>query len=277
MNQLMVKQTRGLLEKSIDQLRIALPAHVAPEHVIRVTMTELQERKELQNCEPRSVVGSVIKAAELGLDVGSAKGHAYLVPYGKKAQLIVGYRGYIELARRSGDVTHVSARVVRKGDHFKVKYGLDETIEHEPAFEDSEITHVYAVAHFKNGEKLFDVMPAHEITAIQKRSKTGNSGPWKTDTAEMSRKSVVRRLAKYIPMSSELADAMALDEAADRGEQDNSALVVNAEGTPREETSAERLKKKVQGVEEREVVTFENAPTTLDAPVEAQSESSGKA
>tara|TARA_R100001086_G_C11828909_1_gene256138 strand:- start:684 stop:1538 length:855 start_codon:yes stop_codon:yes gene_type:complete len=275
MSKQMIAQTRALLQQSKEQIKLALPKHLDVDRVMRTAMTEVNKNYQLQTCDPLSVVGSVIQASELGLECGATLGHAFLVPFNtkngpRKAQLIVGYRGMLALARRSGTVKTITARTVHENDEFTVQYGLEDNIVHKPAMGDrGEIVAVYAIAKLQGDAYQFEVMSKEEIESVRQTSKSKDNGPWATDWPEMAKKTVIRRLFKFLPISIEdnaLQMAASLDEAADRGEQDNSALVVNSEGTPREETSAERLKKKVQGVEEKEVLNFEDAPTTLAEP-----------
>jgi recombination protein RecT len=268
MSKQMIVQTRALLNQSKEQIKLALPKHLDVDRVMRTAMTEVNKNTYLQKCNPLSVVGSVIQASELGLEVGSALGHAFLVPYGDKAQLIVGYKGLLSLARRSGNIKTITARAVYENDEFEYRYGLADEIKHKPALNDpGPMVAVYAIALFKDGGHQFEVMSVEEVEKIRKRSKAGNSGPWKTDPEEMSRKTVIRRLFKYLPMSVEdnqVLKAVGLDEEADRGEQNNSALVVDQEGAPREETAAERLKKIAKKTAEKEVPSYEDSPVAMD-------------
>jgi hypothetical protein len=131
-------------------------------------------------------------------------------------QMIPGYRGFIKLARNSGQITELFAWPVYKDDTFDVNLA-DAIIVHKPSLtvdrEPQNIVFVYAVAKYANGGgKQIDFMTRSEVDAVRKRSKAGNDGPWVTDYAEMARKTVVRRLAKYLPLSPELRTAMEHDE-----------------------------------------------------------------
>lgn len=214
------------------QLKAALPRHMTPERMARIAMTEIRKNQDLLRCDPVSFIGAVIQCAQLGLEPGNGLGHAYLIPYWdskrrcKVVNMIPGYKGLIDLARRSGQIQTISARVVRAKDHFKYAYGLNESLEHVEAKGDrGEITHVYAVARLKDGGSQFEVMTVDDVNAIKERS--GNKNPvWTTDFAEMARKTAVRRIVKYLPMSPELATTLQLDNQAFEGEaQDNYTLV----------------------------------------------------
>src|SRR5699024_349340 len=109
-----------------EQLAAALPRHMTAERMIRIATTEIRKVPALGNCDTMSFVSAIVQCSQLGLEPGSALGHAYLLPFGNKneksgkknVQLIIGYRGMIDLARRSGQIASLSARVVREGDEF---------------------------------------------------------------------------------------------------------------------------------------------------------------
>ena len=205
-----------MLAKNKTSIASALPKHLSAERIARVALSELRTNPVLLGCEPASLVNAIVKASQLGLEVGGALGHAYLVPYKTEATLIVGYRGLIALARRSGEIQSLTARVVHERDTFELEYGLNEKLRHIPSTEadPGEMTHAYAVARLKDGGVQYEVMTMAEIESIRKRSRAGQSGPWVSDYEEMARKTVVRRLAKYLPISIEMADALTADQDA---------------------------------------------------------------
>lgn len=214
------------------QIKAALPRHMTPERLARIVTTEIRKVPKLAECTPVSFFGAVIQCAQLGLEPGNALGHAYLLPYGKDVQLIIGYRGMIDLARRSGQIVSIDARAVYEGDRFECRLGLDPHIEHEPDWSNPNRTQgdklqfVYAVAKLKDGGIQFDVMSRAEIEAIRARSKAGNGGPWKSDYQAMALKTVVRRLFKFLPVSIEMQTAVGIDERAESGlTQDNGAVI----------------------------------------------------
>ncbi len=127
--------------------------------------------------------------------------------------VIIGYRGMIDLARRSGQIASLSARVVREGDEFSFEFGLDEKLIHRPGEnEDAPVTHVYAVARLKDGGTQFEVMTRKQIELVRSLSKAGNNGPWVTHWEEMAKKTAIRRLFKYLPVSIEIQRAVSMDE-----------------------------------------------------------------
>lgn len=212
------------------QIANALPNHLTAERFIRVALTAMSRNADLLVCDQRSVIGSLVQAAELGLEVNTPLGHAYLIPYWnsktkrKEAQLQIGYRGFIALARRSGDISTIAAEVVYENDHFDIELGTNRGIKHKPnlnpANRGTKIG-VYATVQFKDGTIDFEYMTAEQVAAVQSRSKSGESGPWKTDEEEMWRKTPIRRLSKRLPLAIEDADlltkAAAIDEYNDKG------------------------------------------------------------
>lgn len=222
------------------QLRQAAASHVDIKRLYRVTCAVVTRTPALQMCSVTSIFRSMQQAAELGLEPGSALGEAYLVPYQDRragtseCQLIIGYRGLIALARRSGHVGSISAFVVYESDTFEVELGMEPRIVHRPSFcepNPNKIIYAYAIARLKEGGVQFDVMTRQEIEAIRGRSRAGNNGPWVTDFAEMAKKTVVRRLAKYLPMSIEMARAVEIDEVSEFGEWDSNVTPVNEQPT----------------------------------------------
>jgi recombination protein RecT len=218
------------------QIALALPRHVTADRLARVALTEVRRNPALAKCDQMSFLGAIMTCAQLGLEPGGTLGHAYLVPFENRkmgrteVQFIIGYRGMIDLARRSGQIQSIEARAVYEGDRFEVKFGLDSDLTHIPDFDNPNRTQpeklrfVYAVAKLKDGGVQFDVLSRREIEAIRAQSKAATSGPWQTHYEAMALKTVIRRLFKYLPISIELAQAIEQDERADRGEPQESPL-----------------------------------------------------
>ena len=203
----------NLMEKLKPQMAVALPAAMNAERVARIALTELRTNPKLAQAatnNPASFMGAMLKASALGMEVGNGLGHAYLLPYGSETQLIVGYRGMIELARRSGQIESLYAVEVYNGEKFTVSMGLTQDIIHERDFSGivdmrpENVIAVYAVAKLKGGMVQFDVMTRVQVEAIRSRSKSKNNGPWVTDWVEMAKKTVLRRLFKMLPVSVEV-------------------------------------------------------------------------
>jgi recombination protein RecT len=201
-----VNTLKNLLAASKQQLADVLPKHMTPERVMKVALIAFNKTPKLLECTIESVLQSIMQAAALGLDPGGALGSAYLVPYGNTCTLIPGYRGLIDLARRSGEIASISAEVVYKGDKFVYRKGTDPVLLHEPDYmaeqRDDDIIGSYMVAHLKDGGTHVEFMNRQQIEKIRKGSKAGNFGPWKDHLSEMCRKTAVRRGVKYLPISS---------------------------------------------------------------------------
>lgn len=210
---------RDMLESEGGRRRIAevVPKNIAPDRLIRMAMLSISKNHDLRKCSPSSVLLAVCDAASLGLDCGGASGQAYLVPFKTTATLIIGYRGMIALARKSGEIATITSHVVRAGDEFRYELGLNETLVHKPgeSVDDRHVTHAYAVAKFKDGSHQLEVMARAEIEKHRARSMAKDNGPWVTDYAEMCKKTVLRRLCKLLPMTPEAAEAI---DKSDRNE-----------------------------------------------------------
>lgn len=221
------------------QIALALPKHLNPDRIARIATTEIRRVPALGNCCPQSFLGAIMQCAQLGLEPASSLGHAYLLPFGNgknrqgqaNVQLIIGYKGMIDLARRSGQIISLSARAVHQGDEFNYCYGLNEDLTHIPSGSDSgALTHVYAVAKLQGGGVQFEVMTRKQVEAIRAQSKAGDKGPWVTHFEEMAKKTVIRRLFKYLPVSIEIQRAVSLDEQAEAGiDQRNDVLFETGE------------------------------------------------
>lgn len=207
---------------------------LTPERLLSVAMTEIRKTPQLRECTQDSLFGALVQAAQLGLEPGSALGHCYLIPYRNRkrniieCQFQIGYKGMLDLARRSGQIRKLYAHCVFEADKFEVSFGLDEALVHVPDFEVEDrgrIVGAYAVAHLVGGGEQFVYLPWRKLQAIRDGSKAKEDGPWKTHEEEMCQKTAARALFKWLPVSIEAVKAAGLDEAAERGEQANAALL----------------------------------------------------
>ena len=168
---------------------------------------------EASGCSTSSLMGCIITAAELGLEPGGALGHAYLVPFKGQCTLIIGYRGFVDLMRRSGQLSTIRAVVVHEKDEFTIKEGLEQVIEHRPFLtgDPGLLRFVYAVAKLKDGSYQSGLHDAGAGGRHQARSRSSSDGPWVTDYEEMAKKTVIRRIASCCP-SPETRDAVEKDD-----------------------------------------------------------------
>lgn len=218
---------KGMLEKHKDNLVAALPQHISAEKMIRVGISCVSSNPKLKECSAVSLFGALIQAAQLGLMPDNNLGECYLVPFSKRkaiikeCQLIIGYRGYIQLALRTKEVKKISARVVRKSDIFDYEYGTNEYIRHVPSSRyapEDPMTYFYAIAQM-DGCESFIVMHKEEIDLVKQGIKyLSDDSPWLTHYPEMGKKTAVRRLSKFLPLSSEILTAQKLDAMSDLGQ-----------------------------------------------------------
>jgi recombination protein RecT len=217
----------SLLESRREAMAMVLPKHLTAEKLIKVALVAVSKTPDLALCTRESVLQSVMTAAQLGLDCGGVLGSAYLVPFNKKAkdgswrkecQLIIGYRGMVDLARRSGQISTIEARIVYQNDVFEVSYDIDGTkLVHKPQLDNDPgaFRLVYAVAKLRDGGTQFCLMTKAEVDAIRTRAKAKDFSPWQTDYNEMAKKTVIRRLFKMLPVSVEIVEAIDHDNNTD--------------------------------------------------------------
>ena len=219
-------------ETTRSRFRQIVPEHLTPERLIRICMLSLSNEK-LAKCDPITLLGAFMVLGSLGLEPNTTLGHAYLLPFWNSKekkndiQLIIGYKGYIDLARRSGQLVSIHADVVRASDKFSYEYGTNEHLSHCPAFTDDQSTPLCAYAYAKvTGGQAFEVMPWPKVMAVRNSSAGYRSGysPWMTHEDEMAKKTAIRRLAKVLPLSPAFMKAAAIDSKSETGQLDVSAF-----------------------------------------------------
>lgn len=228
------------------------PQHLSPQRLLRVMAQALRKTPKLGLCNPLSLLGAMISCASLGLEPNTPLGHVYLIPFAKRAKvngrwqddgyeinLIIGYQGLIDLARRSGSLVSIHADVVYEGDEFEFEYGSNMHLRHVPIGVRETRKPIYAYAHAKleDGE-AFEVWPYAEVLRIRdatqgyKKAMEGKasgernwaSAPWVAYEHPMSCKTMVRALSKWLPKSIEFATAVQMDSLAERGMIDFQAI-----------------------------------------------------
>lgn len=229
------KTILDLFTKHKPTIQQIIPPEITPERLMQIALTEIYKNPALLNCEPVSLVKSVIQGMSLGLEFGGVLGEAYLIPYAGKAQFQPGYKGLIKLAHRSGKIKHVLARIVWEKEHFSYQEGLESVLEHTPrppAERGVNRTACYAIFILTDGTKVFELMWADEITKIRdgsqsykkdlrliaKKEKDQNKfSAWTNHPDMMWRKTVLIRQAKTTPLSTEYRRATELSEAGEMG------------------------------------------------------------
>lgn len=202
-----------VIESRKDQFASAMGNGLDVNKFLRIATFSIRTNPKLMECTAPSLLSALMQSAQLGIEPG-VLGHCYLVPFksyktGKtEATFIISYKGMIELARRSGNIESISARVVYENDEFDYDYGLEEKLVHKPAKGPrGNMIFVYIVAKFVGGGHYFEVMSKDEVDEVMKQSKSFDkkkgeaSGPWKDHYEEMAKKTVVRRAWKYLPIS----------------------------------------------------------------------------
>lgn len=260
----------GTFQSSLSDV---LPKHLTPERVVKMALVAASRQPLLFKCTKESFLQAIMKSAELGLDCSGTLGRAYLVPYfnskigAYEAAFIPGYQGLIELARRSGNIARIESRVVYEKDSFVVEYGLEQKLIHTPSLiaDRGDMKCVYAIAELMDGSRQLEVMTIEEVEGIRLRSRAKDNGPWKTDYSEMARKTVIRRLAKYLPLSTELQKAFEADD-----EQFNGHQFVDNAGEMADRTRGKLVEIKQQLAAKDETPAIDDTPPPdTDAEAEA--------
>jgi recombination protein RecT len=245
-----IRELGEYLARYAESIRSTLPqtTRQSAERFIRLTANAARTTPKILQCHPGTVVNALLFFAQLDLEPASALGHGWLVPYGKVCQPIVGYRGFIELALRVPMYVGVEAHVVREGDAFDWQQGTEPRIVHRPNFGGrGEVCGAYAIVTRADGGKQSDVVDREEIDAVRARSKASDDGPWKTDFAEMAKKTAVRRLAKYLRLSPQLAQAIEVENRAEAGMSPLDDGAIDVEMTPApDETLKEQIQQKAR-------------------------------
>ena len=220
------------LAKMQDQFQRAMPRGLEAVQLIRDVMTCMRQTPKLAECARTeagalSILGSAMTCAQLGLRPGvGALGHAWILPFWdnrsrtQKAQLIIGYKGYVELGQRSDRIGSLHTRIVYENDDFRLRYGLEkDDFEQTPYFEAGHDTPgaprlFYAVGRLANGgTAMADPMTLTEMEAHRDRfamaKKDGRVvGPWADHFESMGKKTMLLRLMMLMPKSTDIARAM---------------------------------------------------------------------
>ena len=243
------KNVRDLLEARMGEIQKVLPSVISPHQFLRLALNALQNTPHLMECTMPSFYGAIMQCAQLGLKP-NVNGEAYLIPFknNKKGgvyecQFIVGYKGLMILARRSGEVANIDAQTVYANDEFDLAYGFEPVLVHKPYLKGDrgEPVGFYATVLLKDGGKSAHYMTVADAQRYGKRySKAYNNSPWVTDFEAMAKKSCLRQVLKYAPMSTDVDRAIDADNHVLKFEE-NSAIdssfveiVQDEEPTPEE-------------------------------------------
>ena len=214
------------LESKRSSLIKIAPQGTDVDRIIRVAMFETAKNERLVQCSPSSVYMALAKACELDLVAGGVLHRASLVPMwdkktkGYNAELWIEYTGLMDLVKRSGEVAHFKAEVVYENDDFEHSFDLEkgEVLRHKKCHDNpGDLLLAYAVCFFKDGQRQVEVMRKDQINKIRKSSRSPDSGPWAQHTEEMWRKTVIRRICKYLPLTPKTTAVLEHDIQSDFG------------------------------------------------------------
>lgn len=221
-----IKRASRQIQQMEDQFKLAVPKGVEATQLIRDAMTLVRKTPKLAVCDPMTLLGGLMTMGQLGLRPG-VLGHGWLLPFwdtqarAYKAQLVIGYQGYVELGYRSNQVAGIAARTVHERDPiFEVAFGTQDELFHRPFLDGDPGNPIayYAVVHIKAGRPMFYLknqtdMEAHRDRYAMAKTKDGTIvGPWRDNFEGMAHKTCLRQLAKWMPKSADLATALAVDE-----------------------------------------------------------------
>lgn len=209
------------VKKMEGEIARALPSVITPERFTRMVLSAISSTPDLAKCTPKSFLGAMMNAAQLGLEPNTPLGQAYILPYRNRdvleAEFQLGYKGMIDLAYRSGEVEVIQCHVVYKNDQFECCYGLEPKLSHIPADgERGEAVKVYAMFKTKDGGFGFEVMSMEDVrkhAAQYSKSYNSNYSPWKKNFEEMAKKTVLKKALKYAPLKSDFVRGVSTDES----------------------------------------------------------------
>ena len=207
-----VSEAEKLLIPYKEAIGLALPKSYTPERFLRILQSVINSQPALLK-DKASLIGALFTCAQLGLEPNTY-GMCYIIPYSGKAEFQLGYRGILELARRSNEIADIYAEVVHEKDTFKVQAGLDRNIIHEIDYTEDRgnVIAVYSVALFKDGTRHFEVMSKSDVEGIRLGAPSKNSPAWKNHWGEMAKKVVIKRMCKMLPISPDDRRGIETDE-----------------------------------------------------------------
>jgi recombination protein RecT len=242
--QALVKRHKEFLEARLAHIQKWVTANVRPEALIRFALLDLQQNDKLRACDPATIYAGLLACAVTGLEPGALKGEAYLVPFGGKAQFIVGWKGIVKQARRTREIVGLTSNVVFEGDTFELDLGTENRLRHLPLLrgDRGSIIGSYAIATFATGHREIEWVDREDIDRVRAvADKRGASPAWKDWYDQMARKTSVRRLGKRLPLGHDYYVGMAVEQAQEDGKSDRDVLDIVTDGeASRTEESAER-------------------------------------
>lgn len=265
---------KSILEMAKPTIQAMLPKHLTPDRLLKLAVMAANDQPLLLKADPMSIVKCAIISAQLGLEPNTPLGEAWILPYtvSKKnekgewvkvvvAQFIPGYQGLIKLARNSGEISTIEARVVYEKDIFEVEYGLNQKLRHVPYLEGDPgaIRFAYGFSRLKDGSFQIEPLSRRDFDKIKASSQSKDSkySPYANWEDEMWRKGAIKRLCKYLPKTAEMARAINFDNLAEAGEVQ--VLEVDGQAIPVDETMA--LAEHAEGTTETTAIEEKEAGT----------------
>jgi recombination protein RecT len=256
------RQLQSYFQHHKQQIEMALPKHLNADRMCRLALTAFHQNSALMRCDAKSVFGSVVLAAQLGLEIGVA-GQGYLVPYKGRATFVPGWQGLVDLVSRSGRAT-VWTGAVFEGDDFDFALGDRPFVTHKPCGEDdpTAMTHVYGIGRVNGSEwPVIEVWPISRVLKHRDRNNKVGDKHYSFAHWEMyARKVPLLQVLKYMPKSIELTNALAVEYAAEQGK---SAKIMDGNFvTVEDDEEKEPEKTPIQRPQQKTAETTNGATTT---------------
>ena len=260
-NQIATQEKINTIEKHMasdmfhQKLAQALPQHLTPQRFANVALTQIRTNPALAKCDERSLFNCLLQLGQIGLEADGRRAH--LVPYGTECTLLIDYKGLVELALRNGDVARIHADVVyeleiENGDFI---YDRGKVEKHHKSLLPNRgmVVAAYAEVEFKSGTVKAEIMTREEIETIRNQSKAGKNGPWVNHWNEMAKKTVFRRLSKWLPLSPEIREHMEKDDESQfsnmKRVQPATPLFAQIDSTKQAQEIIEKIAKKPEAEE----------------------------
>lgn len=209
---------KDLVEAQLPAIERQLGGAMNSEAFVRAVLSEITKSPDLMAADPKTLLGGVMLAAQLRLEIGSGLGEFYLTPRKEKGRQIclpiIGYQGFIKLVLRSEQVLNVQTFLVRQGDEFTYGGNSERGMFFDWTPQDFEESRpwigVVATAKMRGGGTTWVYLTRTQV--IDRRPSYWERGPWKSHEEEMVKKTAVRALTKYLPKSTDLGRALEADE-----------------------------------------------------------------
>ncbi len=251
---------RGLAAHE-KQFKSVLPAHIPPAKFMRTVVGAVQNNPKILECDRATIFSACQKAAQDGLVLDGRE--AALVNFGKAAQYMPMVAGMLKKLRNSGQLSTITAQAVHQNDSFKYNPAMDEVPNHSIDWfgDRGDMIGVYAVARMMDGGVVCEIMNMEQIAKVRRVSRSSDKGPWKDWPEEMAKKSVLRRIVKYLPSSADVDQILDHDNENYDFDADDTEPTVEAAPAKKTKTRAAKVvEAEVVDDETGEVYTEESPP-----------------